>query len=431
MADSGFICESTVRSKNMWKQPWGYKEGYLICIGLFVTGALLQVTVGNINLDTLSSPVNLFAGLFFLMLLTTLHLLRGKSYLLRWISSYQAAVSSISSMVLMIVIMGLTKQAPGHVVGEKGLLGFSQMVSAWPFALLFLWLIMILTMTILRRLMRVKWGDASFLMNHIGLWLALVGAILGSADMQRLEMTTTAGKAEWRALNERGEVVELPITIELNQFTIEEYPPKLMLVDNETGRALPEGKPVNLLVEDSLTTGHLLDWNISVGKYLPYAASVVSKDSLRFVDFRSYGATTALYVKATNRKNGESHEGWVSCGNFMFPYNAIRLGENMSLIMPEREPQRFSSDVTVCSQSNEVQKAIIQVNKPFDMEGWKIYQLSYDESKGRWSNVSVFQLVKDPWLPVVYTGILMMAAGAILLFATPGNKRKEERNELE
>ena len=32
---------------------------------------------------------------------------------------------------------------------------------------------------------------------------------------------------------------ELPLAIELQDFTIDEYPPKLMLINNETGEALP------------------------------------------------------------------------------------------------------------------------------------------------------------------------------------------------
>ncbi len=60
-----------------------------------------------------------------------------------------------------------------------------------------------------------------------------------------------------------------------------------------------------------------------------------------------------------------------------------------------------------------------------EIAGWKIYQLSYDESKGRWSDISVFELVRDPWLPVVYAGIIMMMLGAICLFVN-AQKRKEE-----
>jgi hypothetical protein len=59
--------------------------------------------------------------------------------------------------------------------------------------------------------------------------------------------------------------------------------------------------------------------------------------------------------------------------------------------------------------------------------GWKLYQLSYDERFGKYSPTSTIELVKDPWLPVVYLGVFMMIAGAIYLFFI-GNV-KPKRND--
>ena len=84
--------------------------------------------------------------------------------------------------------------------------------------------------------------------------------------------------------------------------------------------------------------------------------------------------------------------------------------------MPEREPKKYASVVSAYTQSGEKLTDTILVNKPLEIEGWKVYQVSYDESLGRWSDTSVFELVRDPWLPVVYTGIILMLAGAVLLF---------------
>jgi hypothetical protein len=46
---------------------------------------------------------------------------------------------------------------------------------------------------------------------------------------------------------------------------------------------------------------------------------------------------------------------------------------------------------------------------------------------GRWSNLSVLELVRYPWLPLVYLGIFLMMAGAGFLFITgkPKNGGKE------
>ena len=71
-----------------------------------------------------------------------------------------------------------------------------------------------------------------------------------------------------------------------------------------------------------------------------------------------------------------------------------------------------------------MKEACVEVNKPLSFTGWKIYQLSYDESKGKWSTYSVFELVRDPWLPLVYIGIWMMIAGAIGLFVFAPTKNE-------
>lgn len=413
--------------KYMWQKPWGYKEGFAICGGLFLTGTLLQIVLGKCSLDILSYPVNICVGILYVAVLLTAYAFSRKSYVVRWMSSYSAAVTAMLSVVALTVIMGLTRQVQPDVTltGLDKWLGFPQMLSACSFILLFFWFTSLLGVTTIKRIHHFRWRDLPFVLNHLGLFLALTGAVLGSADMQRLKMTTQIGKAEWRALDERQQLRELPLAIELKEFTIDEYPPKLMLIDNASGKALPEGQPENLLVEDEVGGGKLMDWEVHITKKIPMAASVATADTMNFVEFHSMGATSAVYLTARNIKTDAYTEGWVSCGSFMFPYKAIRLNEEVSLVMPEREPRRFASNIKVYTESGRQDSTTIEVNKPFEIEGWKIYQLSYDESKGRWSDISVFELVRDPWLPVVYTGIWMMIVGAVCLF-TLSHKRKED-----
>ena len=58
------------------------------------------------------------------------------------------------------------------------------------------------------------------------------------------------------------------------------------------------------------------------------------------------------------------------------------------------------------------------MNKPVEVDGWKIYQYDYDARMGAMSHMSVLQLVSDPWLPLVYAGIFMMLAGAVGMFVS-------------
>lgn len=89
-------------------------------------------------------------------------------------------------------------------------------------------------------------------------------------------------------------------------------------------------------------------------------------------------------------------------------------------------PKRFASEIQILTKSEKNIQATVDVNKPVEVDGWKIYQYGYDTSMGAQSNTSILELVSDPWLPYVYPGIYMMLAGGVLMFVT-GVRRKEEK----
>ena len=117
-------------------------------------------------------------------------------------------------------------------------------------------------------------------------------------------------------------------------------------------------------------------------------------------------------------------EGWVTAGSYLYPYQLLKVTEHQYIIMAEREPQRYVSKVEIMTESGKHEEADILVNQPYSTMGWKIYQLSYDVDRGKWSEISVLELVRDPWLPYVYTGIYMMIAGAVMLLFT-AQRRKQ------
>ena len=337
-----------------------------------VTGLILQLATGNVDAAFFWYPVNLLFGGAYLVLLLLLHLLSRRSAALRWFAGLEASITSLCIWLVLVVLMGLTPQVAPTEHPAGGLiarLGVNRMTTSWPFVLLFLYVLTVLGQVTLRKLARFRWKDIPFVLNHAGLFITLWAAILGNGDLQRLRMPVSEGAAEWRATDETGGMTELSLAIELKNFTIDEYPPKLMIIDNTTGKAQPEGQPVNLLVEESPLSGSLLDWTVEVTDYLPMAACVADKDTVNFVGFQSEGATSALYVKALNRKDGSRREGWVSSGNYMFPYVTLPLSDSEILVMPEREPRRFASDVTVYTKDKQKKEALIEVNKPFSVAG--------------------------------------------------------------
>ena len=289
----------------MWTKPYGMKEGFLMGGGLIFVGLVLELSVGPVVWEAFRWPVNGIVLAVFLVFITLIHLLRKRLYVLQFISTIKAAVPALVFAVLLTVIMGLTRQTADGT-------WLNNMLSFWPFVLIYVYIAVILGLIILRRILRFKFSlqnlkrDIPFLLNHLGLFIAMTTATLGNADMQRLKMITVKGEPEWRALTSQMQIVEMPITIELKQFVMETY---------------EDGKP-----------------------------------------------------------------------------------------------RRYASDIIVTPRNNSLiphVEATVEVNKPVEVGGWKIYQYGYDTQRGPMSQLSILELVSDPWLPLVYTGIYMMLGGAV------------------
>lgn len=444
----------------MWNKPYTLKEGTAIVAGLLVTGGLLQVTLGPLEWGLFAWPANFITLILFVLLLIVAFLLRKRSYFCLFMSTMQAAIPAIAAAAILTLIMGVTKQV---AEGKRPMdpVGLTKMLSFWPFILVYVWMTAILGEVTINQIARFSWRRFPTLVSHVGLFLILTCGTLGSADMLRVKMYCETGQPEWRGLDAFNNVHQLPVAIQLEKFTIDEYPPKLMLID-KIGRPLPQDKPENLLVDNGMKSGQLLDCKIDILKRIDNAVPVmlskmigkmpegmmgnIRMDSLGqarnkdgYIASDASGSACALLVRVTIgvNANGSSDSnlikgqkqvvtGWITSGSYLFPYQALRLKDGRMLAMPNREPRRFASLVNIYTQSGQNIQTEIEVNKPFTIEGWKIYQLSYNEQMGKWSNLSVFELVTDPWLPVVYIGIFMLLIGAVGMFLTASRKKEVE-----
>jgi len=297
----------------MWTKPWTMKEGFLIGGGLIVAGLILELCVGPVVWEAFAWPANGIVLAGFLVIIIGMFLLRKKVYAFRFIGTYQAAIPTLIFAVVLTIIMGLTRQT---VDGTW----LNNMLTFWPFVLIYVYIAVILGQIILRRILNFHFSipnlkrDVPFLLNHLGLFLAMTTATLGNADMQRLKMITVVGEPEWRALTKEGAIHEMPLAIELKKFIMETY--------------------------------------------------------------------------------------------------------------DDGSPKRFASEIQILTKSGKNIETTIDVNKPAEVDGWKIYQYGYDTQMGAMSQISILELVSDPWLPLVYTGIYMMLGGAVCMFVFGSRRRR-------
>jgi hypothetical protein len=407
----------------MWVLPWGYAESFIIVSGLILIGFALELSTGGRGVPEFTNlSLNISAGLLVIFVFGTGIYFRRNAFI-QWLSGIPAAISALAGITFMALLMGLTLQHDASTPGWITMLGLSHITSSWPYLIASAYLLVVLGIATTKRMFPFSTKNIPYLLNHMGLWIVLFSATFGATQVERLEMTIKEGGLEWQALNKKYNVwVEMPFAIRLHDFILEQYPPKLGIVDNKTGKILHEnGK--NILSVDSVASGNMLGWDIRVLDYLDQAALV--KESYYFTN--ETGAAPAVKVEALSPNKTDTVVGWVSCGSFNRPYKALKINNQISLIMLFPEPKKFLSKIEVLTPEGDAIAVDLEVNKPFGIKGWEIYQISYDDQLGTWSDISVLECVRDPWLPAVYFGIFMMIAGAITLFWTG---RKKTTNDL-
>lgn len=392
-----------------------YRYSLLIAVLSLLIGVVLQYFFGSIPKSWFSFPYNIIGGLTFVFLNTAIFFIFKKKNFINLHSSTPFAIVTVITLGILTIGLGSISINKEHGTPIALLnFGLDDITKTWYFALVFLMALTNLWLAILKRSIVYQRKNITFLLNHFGLWLVMFAGVLGQGDLVRLKMDLYKDKIEWRATDDYGNVIELPIAIELKSFDIDIYPNKLFVIDS-AGNSLPKEKPIGFMLEKNGSEGKILDWKITQHEYLEKA--IPDTDST-YVAHGMWGATNAALVTVENLKTKEKKKSWISAGNFQLPPRAIELDAEHTLVMAPAEARKFQSDVVIYQKdTEEVRKEKIEVNHPVKVDDWKIYQVSYDERMGRWSDLSVVELILDPWLPVVYTGIfILMAGGVAFLF---------------
>jgi hypothetical protein len=394
--------------RKIWQQPWQYKEGFLIALGLVITGFFIEFFSGGRGVPLPRFPFNVILFIELVVFIPVIYFFRKKHNVIRWISSVPAAISSIVLMTLLVLLMGFIPQVDRNSVLTR--LGFTHLFQSWPYFFITLYLIIVLGFTISRRIFPFRFKNTGFFLNHAGLWLVVVAASLGAGDRSRMAMYCYKDYPSWKAFDTYGKNQEMPFALELQNFTIEEYEPTLVMADIGTEKIVSENKTPFLLKEKA--SGSIDNWNISVDEFFLYSV----KERGEYRPMKMFGSAASAKISCTNKVTGEKREGWVSCGSENVEPALLPAGKNRAFAMTIPSPKRYKSDLKLYTPDKKMRDISIEVNKPVEINGWKLYQLGYDEKAGRWSNLSIIEAVRDPWLPVVYAGIFMLIAGAVFLF---------------
>ncbi len=393
--------------KPVWVHPWGYAEAFVIAAAVLVIGFALEWVTPGKSLSAPSWPWNGLIGGVMLLIPIVLQVTLPKNPMILWMSRIPASMGAITAVTISVLLMGLFVQGQSSPVAWVNRLGLTEMTSSWPFLMSIAWFLFVLGMTTVRRSIPLKRKNIGFLLNHLGLWIVVAGGIFGSGDLQRVTMTLEQGQTVWYGTDRDGNMVEMPLALELKRFHMEEYPPKMGVLNHETGNLIVRNEK-DLVEIEAGSTGTMSGWHYQIHKF--YGESGQIGD--RYEPINDYGAAPSALVEATNPDSGDTLRGWISCGSFAMKHRFLQLNEEYSLAMTVPQSKRYMSLVQLYTKSGETGLIDIEVNQPRSAEGWKLYQYSYDDRYGKWSPISVIEAVRDPWLPVVYTGFIMMLFGA-------------------
>jgi hypothetical protein len=396
----------------MWTNPWRYRESLVIALLVLILGIIFDVMTRGAAVKPVSTPSNIFIGIGFVLLLLFLSIGYKDKPLVIWLSGVPAAISAISLFFMLMILMGIIPQEQTDVSAFFGRTGLWHIKSSWPFLFSEVYFLTVLGIVTIRRSVPFKGYNIGFFFNHLGLWVAITAALLGAGDIQTININLLTGGQESNiGISRQGETMKLPFTLKLLQFTIQEYNPRLVLIDTHTGKpvkSLDHSAPV---IEKNLKT-KMNKWQIEVTDYLPAA---LNEDG-RLQPSEEPGSYPAAKLTAVNSISGDTIKGWVSSGSYMQSPVYMPLDTNQILYLNTPEPKKYSSVLEVITDSLKRDTLELGVNKPIIAGKWKIYQTGYDKSKGKWSSLSVLEVVKDPWLPLVYAGMILLLTGSVFLF---------------
>jgi hypothetical protein len=307
-----------------------YKQMIGRCALLFLAGTALQLYIGNVDTSFLAYPWGLVGAVNYLYILIILYAYQEKLTFVRRMYDRASYITSLASMLILTLLFGLIPQ-DASIGGLIDLLGFNQMSSSWIFVLFLFHFMTIVGLKAIEDVHHWKKHSLPAVLMHVSFFVILVASVFGSGEKVRLRVTAIEGHPVGMGVTDKGKRVELPFTILLKDFSLEEYPPVVHL--------LPDGSEV---------------------------------------------------------------------------------------VMPRREVKKYLSEVEIW-KGEEKHAFDIAVNQPASIGSWKIYQSGYDTSRGKFSQISILECVKDGGYIAVHIAMWTILLSSVLMFIMRTKNKKEDK----
>lgn len=276
--------------------------------------------------------------------------------------------------------------------------------------------------------------------THVSLLLVLIGGVVRVLWGQKGVMQLHEGDVSRRVEGSDTPIV-LPFSVRLVKFELEHHdePGSAASADLAPGSApklhvIWEEKqweaefPIDLNVPHPVgePVGQEAPYTVSVLRYLPDFIMSSGEAKSRsdnpvnpalFVSVTGGGVTRTQWVFARFPDFSEHGGAAAMPLKFRFEMAQAPLSRGRPAAI-----KAFKSTVEIIEDGSVIDTRVIAVNSPYSHKGYTFYQMSYNPNDLSWS---VLQVVKDPGVPIVYGGFILMMAGLTLVFCVgpfPGSQ---------
>ena len=187
----------------------GHIAGELLVVGaLALLSAIVQIVVGNFPLSLFRFPLSLILFVAWVAMIAILYKRFGESRVVQSLLSRRATWLSIGLLVAVGLWLGLQREPAS---------------TAWPTVVALLCVLLHLALVTLRGWRNERGVRWLFLLNHLGLWLALVAGFWGAPDCEQVRVMVADGLPTNEAFDSEGRTSRLDYTLQLIDLEEERY----------------------------------------------------------------------------------------------------------------------------------------------------------------------------------------------------------------
>jgi hypothetical protein len=389
--------------KRVWEFPWQFTESFIILSTFIILSFFLDFITQNNTAIKLNFPTNIYVIVSFITVVTGINIFLKHSEIIKWLRSGKLAIVSIIWLLILVLVMGIIEQDNSSNNSIINKLNLNNIIFSKAFYFIQFTLLTNILSVVISKLNSFKLQNILFIINHLGIFILIISLSFGAGDIEKYTLKIDKENYLWQ-FTKQNISQELPFALKLKEFDIEMFPAKIAIVENSSDNILEGNDKIISANKDSII--YFNEYKISLTQYLQNAIYVYNK----YYFVNDQGSAPAAEISIKSKTNEKTN--WVSCGSFIYPSRFISIDSNYTIVMLEPEPKSFKSDIEVFYPNGKKENIRLEVNKPVNIKGWDIYQTDYNKKMGKWSEYSVVEMVKDPWLNYVYIGIFMMMMGA-------------------